>query len=73
VIIEALDIVEVDATIDGEPSRKIKLLPDQVQAFKAKRKVVLSISNGGAVNLIVNGNDRGVPGDLGKPTKVELP
>lgn len=73
VIIEALDNVEVEAKVDGEPARKIKLSADQVQTFKAKRKVSLRLSDGGAVNLIVNGTDRGVPGDLGKPSQVELP
>ncbi len=73
VIIEALNNIEVEAQIDGEPSRKIKLRSDQVQIFRAKKKVILRFSDGGAVNLTVNGSDRGVPGDLGKPMKVELP
>lgn len=68
-----MDNVDVEATIDGEPPRRIRLGADQVQTFKAKRNVILRFSDGGAVNLIVNGSDRGVPGDLGKPTRVELP
>jgi cytoskeleton protein RodZ len=72
VIIEALREVSVEVTIDGE-ARKLLLKPDEVQTFKAKRKVSIQFSDGGAVNLIVNGNDRGVPGDLGKPTRVDLP
>ena len=59
--------------IDGEPSRKIKLTGQQVQTIKAKSRVKLRFSDGGSVNLIVNGADRGVPGDLGKPMRVELP
>ncbi len=73
ILIEALDNVDIEAIVDGEPSRSLKLKPEQVQSLKIKRKAVLKISDGGAVNLIVNGVDRGVPGDLGKPTKVELP
>ncbi len=73
VIIEALDNVDVEAVIDGEAPRKLRLATDQVHTFKAKRKVILKFSDGGTVNLIVNGNDRGVPGDLGKPARVELP
>lgn len=73
ILIEALDNVDIEAVVDGEPSRSLKLKPEQVQSLKIKRKAVLKISDGGAVNLIVNGVDRGVPGDLGKPTKVELP
>lgn len=73
VLIEALDQVDVEASIDGEATRNFRLRAEQVQSIKVKKKVVLKFSNGGAVNLIVNGIDRGVPGDLGKPLKVELP
>lgn len=73
VIIEALDSVEVEASIDDEPVRRIKLKGDQVQSIKARRKIVLKVSDGGAINLIVNGSERGVPGDLGKPMRIELP
>lgn len=73
IIIEAMDAVDVEAQIDSEPTKRIKLKVDQVQSIRAKRKIVLQFSDGGAVNLIVNGTDRGVPGDLGKPARVELP
>lgn len=73
IIIEALDSVEVDAQIDNEPAKKIRLRAEQVHAIKANRAVVLRFSDGGAVSLVVNGVDRGVPGDLGKPLRVELP
>jgi cytoskeleton protein RodZ len=72
VTIEALDDVEITAVIDGE-TRTIKLAADQVHTIKAKRKVSLQLSDGGAVSIIVNGIDRGVPGDLGKPKKVDIP
>jgi cytoskeleton protein RodZ len=71
-LIEAFKAVTVDATIDGQ-AKSYSLKADQVQTIKASRKVILNISDGGAVNLSVNGNDRGVPGDLGKPKRVELP
>lgn len=73
ILIEALDNVEIEAVIDGETARPLKLRAEQVQTIKAKRRVTLKLSNGGAVNIIVNGIDRGVPGDLGKPLKVDLP
>lgn len=73
ILIEALDGVDVEVTIDGEAPRTIKLRGEQIQSLKVKRKAILKLSDGGAVNLIVNGIDRGVPGDLGKPTRVELP
>ncbi len=71
ILIEALNGVTIDAKIDGE-SVKFTLQGDQVHTLRAK-KVSLQISDGGAVNITVNGNDRGVPGDLGKPKRVELP
>lgn len=70
---EALDNVDVEITVDGEGSKTYKLKSDMVQSVRAKRKIVLKISNAGAVNLIVNGVERGVPGDLGKPMRIELP
>ena len=30
-------------------------------------------TDGGAVNVIVNGRDRGVPGTIGKPIKLTYP
>ncbi len=73
VVIEALNDVEVIIQIDNEPSKKITLHHDEVQSIKARRKVNMKFSDGGAVNLTVNGKDRGVPGDLGKPKKVDVP
>ncbi len=73
ILIEALDAVDIEVTIDGEPPKTLKLKADQVQTIKAKRKAVLKLSDGGAVNVVVNGVDKGVPGDLGKPKNVELP
>jgi cytoskeleton protein RodZ len=73
IIIEALDAVDVDVQVDDEGSRKIRLRAEQVQSIQARRRVVLRFSDGGAVNLIVNGVERGVPGDLGKPLRIELP
>jgi len=73
IIIEALDKVEISIRDSGGDSAKIKLLPDQVHTIKAKGTVTLEISDGGAINLIYNGRDRGVPGDLGQPKTVKLP
>lgn len=71
IIIEALNGVTINATIDGE-AKTITLKADQVHTIRAK-KVTLNLSDAGAVNLTVNGRDRGVPGDLGKPKRLELP
>ena len=73
VIIEALNDVEVVVQIDSEPAKKMTLHHDEVQSIKARRKVSMKFSDGGAINLTVNGKDKGVPGDLGKPKKVDIP
>lgn len=73
VLIEALGQVELELILDGEPPKKLSLKADQVQSIKVQTKAVLKLSDGGRVNLVVDGIDRGVPGDLGKPKRVELP
>ncbi len=73
VIVEALDKIEVEYTIDGGATTKVLLSPEQVYAFKATKNIKLRISDGGAVNLFYNGSDRGVPGDLGKPVNLSYP
>jgi cytoskeleton protein RodZ len=69
-IIEALDNVEIEyASGTGKPET-IQLGPEQIHTFKSKSGLKLNISNGGAVNIILNGKDLSVPGDLGKPIKL---
>lgn len=70
VILEALDAVAVEFTSGDGKKEKISLLADQVHTFRSKSGLSLNISDGGAVNLIVNGKDKGVPGNLGKPLKL---
>lgn len=72
IIIEALDKVEVRFRVNSGESKTITLQPDQVHTIKAAGTIALEISDGGAVNLIHNGKDVGVPGDLGKPKKLQL-
>ncbi len=69
-IVEALDSVEIEYTAGTGKVEKIKLEPEQIHTFKSKAGLKLSISNGGAVNMILNGKDLGVPGDLGKSIKL---
>jgi cytoskeleton protein RodZ len=65
-IVEALDSVEIEyASLNGK-AQKIRLSAEQVHTFKSKSGLKISFSNGGAVNLIVNGKEVGIPGDLGK-------
>lgn len=72
VIIEALDNVEVEYVTKDGKSEKITLSAEQVHTFKSKAGLKLNISNGGAVNVIVNGKDLGIPGNLGKPVKLNF-
>lgn len=69
-IIEALDTVEVEYGSAGGGLRKIQLGPDRVHTIRSRDGLRLNISNGGAVNLNLNGRDLGVPGDIGKPIKL---
>lgn len=71
-VIEAYESVEIELTQSSGKTEKIKMSPSQVQTFKTVSGAKLNISNGGAVNIIVNGKDIGVPGDLGKPKRVSF-
>ena len=46
------------------------LKAEQIHTFKSRSGVRLKISNGGAVNIIMNGRDLGVPGAAGQPIQV---
>jgi cytoskeleton protein RodZ len=73
VILEALDKVEINIRIDGESSKKLTLNPESVHTIKAKSSIEIEVSDGGMVNVIHNGRERGVPGDLGKSAKLKYP
>lgn len=69
-IIEAMDQVDIEySTLNGS-IQKVHLGPDQFHTIKSNNGLKLNVSNGGAVNLILNGRDLGAPGDLGKPAKL---
>jgi cytoskeleton protein RodZ len=72
VIIEALDNVEIEYITKDSKTEKISLRAEQVHTFKSKNGLRLNISNGGAINIIVNGKDLGIPGNLGKPVKLNF-
>lgn len=73
VILEALDNVTIEYKIDGGPQQKTTLGPDQVKVLRGTSALELKISDGGAVNVIRNGLDLGVPGTLGKPVTIKFP
>ena len=69
-IVEALDAVEIEYSAPNGKLQKIRLAPEQVHTFKSRSGLSIQFSNGGAVNLILNGKDLGIPGDLGKSIKL---
>lgn len=73
VIVEALDKVVIDYSIDGKPAATMTLNPEKVHTFRGDKKLTLGFSDGGSVNIIYNGKDKGVPGNLGKPLKMSFP
>lgn len=72
-IIEALDGVEITYQIDDGPAQTTRLKADQVKSFRAGSRISLKLNNGGAVSIIHNGKDKGVPGDLGRPIQLQYP
>lgn len=72
IILEALDKVEVKFQVRGE-TKRLSLAPSQVHTIFADEPTTLDISDGGAVNIILNGRDKGPAGDLGKPKQVKIP
>lgn len=73
VIVEALDNIVISVSLDGKPAQDISLTADQIQTFKAKSRIKLSTQNSGAVSIIHNGKELGVPGNLGQPKTLSFP
>ncbi len=73
VIIEALDHVTIKVTIDNKPTQEFTMNADQIQTFKAKGRIRIYTPNGGAISIIQNGFDIGVPGNLGQPKLMVFP
>ena len=73
VIVEALSNVSVKFTRSNGSTEVFELSPDQFHTFRSRTSIQLEISDGGAVNIIVDGRDKGVPGTIGKPLKVTYP
>ncbi|OQW50572.1 MAG: hypothetical protein A4S09_01915 [Proteobacteria bacterium SG_bin7] len=72
-IIEALDNVEIVFSIDNGPPKRTRLDTDKIHIIKAENSINVEVSDGGAVNVIFNGQDMGVPGTVGKPMKLNYP
>jgi cytoskeleton protein RodZ len=72
ILLEALDRVQINISVGGKSS-KVSLNAGEVHILRTDEKVQLDISDGGAVNLVVNGRSRGVPGSLGQSKQVQIP
>lgn len=70
VIVEAKDSVEIEYASAKSNPQKLLLKGDQIHTFKSRSGIRLKISNGGAVNIIVNGQDLGAPGALGQSVQL---
>jgi cytoskeleton protein RodZ len=73
VIVEALDRVEIQFATDGQKMIRVKLEPEQIYTIKANSNIQFRATDGGAINLIHNGRDQGVPGTLGEKLETKFP
>jgi hypothetical protein len=67
VLVEATGGVDVTSERDGGLPETVSLGPGESVSFLASDRLVLTASDGGAVTIVVNGRDRGVPGVPGRP------
>ena len=72
IIVEALDNVELKFSLHGD-AKSLSLGPNEVHTILADEPMSLEVSDGGAVNLIVNGKETGQPGQLGKAKTIKIP
>jgi cytoskeleton protein RodZ len=67
VVVRATGPVEVTAVIDGAAQDPTALRPGESMSLRATDQLELSADDGGAIELTVDGRDRGVPGRHGQP------
>jgi cytoskeleton protein RodZ len=65
-VVEAVGDVGVTVTIDGVEST-YPMAAGETRTFTAQTDLALSVTDGGAVRLTVNGVDHGIPGTPGLP------
>ncbi len=73
VILEALDRVQIRFKSDNSDWQNLNLSPEQIYTIKANSKIRVEASDGGVLNVIHNGRDRGVPGNLGEKIQLSYP
>ena len=67
VTVHATGGVDVTAQSDGGEPQSVSLGPGESISFSATDRLVVSASDGGAVTVVVDGHDVGVPGSSGEP------
>lgn len=72
VIIEANKSVRVRYDLGNGQWTTLDLNEGGIHTFRSKSPVSLDIADGAAVNLIVNGRDRGKPGPAGQSVQLRL-
>jgi cytoskeletal protein RodZ len=66
VTVNATAGVEVTAESDGGHQQSVSLGPGESISFMASERLVLTASDGGAVTIVLNGHDLGIPGASGE-------
>jgi cytoskeleton protein RodZ len=73
VILEALNNVHIVFSLGDGKIESVDLSADEIHTFKSSSLIHLEINDGGSVNIIVNGRERGIPGKIGKPLVLNYP
>ncbi len=73
ITLEPLAKTLVFVKVDDSENQKIILRPDVNMTFQALNKIILKIQDGGAVNIIYNNKDIGVPGVFGQEIELTFP
>ncbi len=73
ITLEPLAKTLVFVKVDDAENQKIILRPDINKTFQAYNKIKLVIQDGGAVNIIHNNKDIGVPGVFGQEIELDFP
>ena len=67
VTIVASNRVEVSAVVDGDLQGTVTLRPGEVVSYAGSQEVQVSASDGGLIDVTVNGKDLGAQGPAGQP------
>src|SRR3990172_3247468 len=65
--IDATDPVEVTVVIGGAAQEPTTLRPGESMSLMASEELEISATDGGAIELTIDGRDAGVPGTAGEP------